>query len=55
MDEDRRAKLERLRESGIEPFPHSFEGVQPTASVHAAHGDLEAGEETDVAYRKSVV
>ena len=51
MDEDRRAKLERLRESGIEPFPHSFEGVQPSASVHAAHGDLEAGEETDVAYR----
>jgi lysyl-tRNA synthetase class 2 len=51
MDEDRRAKLERLRESGIDPFPHSFQGVQPSASVHAAHGDLEAGEETEVAYR----
>ena len=51
MDDDRRAKLERLRESGIDPFPHSFEGVQPSASVHAAHGDLDAGEETEVAYR----
>ncbi|HEX2233293.1 MAG TPA: OB-fold nucleic acid binding domain-containing protein, partial [Thermoleophilaceae bacterium] len=49
--DDRRAKLERLRADGIDPFPHSFEGVVPVASVHAAHGDLEAGEETDAAYR----
>ena len=51
MDDDRRAKLERLREQGIEPFPHAFPGVQPAASVHSAHGDLEAGDETDVSYR----
>ncbi len=51
MDEDRRAKLERLREGGIDPYPHTYPGVQPAASVHAAHGELEAGEETDAAYR----
>jgi lysyl-tRNA synthetase, class II len=51
MDDDRRAKLERLRESGIDPYPHSYSGVQPAASVHAAHGELDAGEETDAAYR----
>ena len=51
MDDDRRAKLERLREAGIEPFPHEFPGVQPASTVHAAHGDLEAGEETDAPYR----
>jgi len=50
-DDDRRAKLAHLRERGIEPFPHAFPGVQPAASVHAAHGDLGAGEETDVSYR----
>jgi lysyl-tRNA synthetase class 2 len=50
-DDDRRAKLERLREAGIDPFPHAFPGVQPAASVHAAHGDLEAGDETEVSYR----
>jgi lysyl-tRNA synthetase, class II len=49
--DDRRAKLERLRADGIDPFPHSFEGVVPVASVQAAHGGLEAGEETDAAYR----
>jgi lysyl-tRNA synthetase class 2 len=48
---DRRAKLERLREQGIDPFPHEFDGVVSIAGVHAAHDDLEAGEETDVAYR----
>ena len=51
MDDDRRAKLERLRESGIDPFPHAFPGVQPAESVHAAHDDLEAGQETEDAYR----
>jgi lysyl-tRNA synthetase class 2 len=49
--DDRRAKLERLREQGIDPFPHEFDGVVPIAEVHAAHDDLEAGAETDVAYR----
>ena len=51
MDDDRRAKLERLRSAGIDPFPHAYPGVQPAASIHAAHGELEAGEETDAAYR----
>ncbi|HEX2496740.1 MAG TPA: amino acid--tRNA ligase-related protein, partial [Gaiellaceae bacterium] len=49
--DDRRAKLERLREQGIDPFPHEFEGVTPIAEVHEAHDGLEAGEETDSAYR----
>ncbi len=49
--DDRRAKLERLREQGIDPFPHEFDGVVPIADVHAAHDDLEAGAETDAAYR----
>jgi lysyl-tRNA synthetase class 2 len=46
--DDRRAKLERLREQGIDPFPHQFEGVVPTSSVV---DDLEPGEETERAYR----
>jgi lysyl-tRNA synthetase class 2 len=49
--DDRRAKLERLREQGIDPFPHEFDGVVPIGKVHAAHDCLEAGEETDAAYR----
>jgi lysyl-tRNA synthetase class 2 len=46
--DDRRAKLERLRAQGIDPFPHEFEGVVPTSSVV---DDLEPGQETDRAYR----
>jgi lysyl-tRNA synthetase class 2 len=49
--DDRRAKLERLREQGIDPFPHEFDGVTPIAEIHAAHDDLNAGAETDAAYR----
>ena len=49
--DDRRAKLARLREQGIDPFPHAFPGVTPIAEVHAAHDELEAGEETDRQYR----
>jgi lysyl-tRNA synthetase, class II len=48
---ERREKLERLREQGIEPFPHEFDGRAEIASVHAAHDDLPDGEETDQAYR----
>jgi len=50
-DDDRRTKLERLREQGIEPFPHVFEGVVPAAEIHTAHDGLADGEETDDAYR----
>ncbi len=49
--DDRRAKLERLRAEGIEPFPHAFPGVVPIAGVHEEHAGLEDGEETDSAYR----
>jgi lysyl-tRNA synthetase, class II len=49
--DDRRAKLERLREQGIDPYPHEFDGVTPIAAIHEAHDGLEAGEETDAAYR----
>ena len=48
---ERRQKLERLREAGIEPFPPEFPGRVEIAEVHAAHDGLEAGEETDDAYR----
>ena len=47
----RRAKLEKLRADGIDPFPHEFPGVEPVAGVHAAHADLEDGEETEVTHR----
>jgi lysyl-tRNA synthetase class 2 len=47
----RRAKLDALRASGVDPFPHEFDGVETIAAVRAAHADLEAGAETDVAHR----
>jgi len=47
----RRAKLDRLRADGIDPFPHAFAGVAPIADVHAAHGQLADGEETEVLHR----
>ena len=47
----RRAKLDRLRADGVDPFPHSFAGVVPVAEVHAAHEGLEDGEETEVQVR----
>ena len=49
--DDRRAKLERLRDQGIDPFPHEFEGVVPVAEIHSAHDSLAAGEETESSYR----
>jgi lysyl-tRNA synthetase class 2 len=48
---DRRAKLERLRADGIEPFPHSFEEREEIAEVRAAHEGLAAGVETDSRHR----
>jgi lysyl-tRNA synthetase, class II len=47
----RRAKLERLRDDGVEPFPHAYPGVQPVSAVHAAHADLPAGEDSEARYR----
>jgi lysyl-tRNA synthetase class 2 len=48
---ERRGKLDRLRDAGVDPFPHSFEGRVPIAEVRDAHGGLAAGEETDASYR----
>jgi lysyl-tRNA synthetase class 2 len=47
----RRAKLEALRAAGVDPFPHSFDGVEPIAAVREAHGELQAGEETSASHR----
>jgi lysyl-tRNA synthetase class 2 len=47
----RRAKLERLRADGIDPFPHEFDGVEPIAGVLAEHTGLSAGEETATPHR----
>jgi lysyl-tRNA synthetase, class II len=48
---DRRAKLERLREQGIEPFPHGFPDRTEIAAVRESHQSLEPGEETSDRYR----
>jgi lysyl-tRNA synthetase class 2 len=48
---ERREKLARLRDSGVEPFPRSFEGRTEIAAVRAAHEGLGAGEETEDRYR----
>ena len=48
---ERRAKLERLREAGIEPFPHAFPGRTEIAVIREAHEGIEAGTETDDRYR----
>jgi lysyl-tRNA synthetase, class II len=48
---ERRQKLERLREGGLEPFPHEFPGRVAIAAIHDAHDDLAAGDETDATYQ----
>jgi lysyl-tRNA synthetase, class II len=48
---DRREKLERLREAGVEPFPHEFEEREEIAEVRAAHEGLAAGMETESRHR----
>jgi lysyl-tRNA synthetase, class II len=49
--EDRRAKLERIREAGIEPFPHEFSEREEIAEVRAAHEGLAPGVETESRHR----
>jgi lysyl-tRNA synthetase class 2 len=44
---ERREKLERLRQAGIEPFPHTFEGRTEIAEIRTAHEGLPAGTETE--------
>ena len=48
---ERRAKLERLRESDPGAFPHAFAGVEPIGDVLAAYEHLDTGEETDERHR----
>jgi lysyl-tRNA synthetase class 2 len=48
---DRRAKLERLREAGIDPFPPEFGEREDVAEVRAAHEGLAPGIETDSRHR----
>ena len=48
---ERRQKLARLQDSGVEPFPHAFEGRTEIATVRAAHEGLAAAEETEDRYR----
>jgi lysyl-tRNA synthetase class 2 len=48
---DRRAKLERLREAGIDPFPPEFEEREDISEVRAAHEGLAPGIETDSRHR----
>jgi lysyl-tRNA synthetase class 2 len=43
----RRAKLERLRSEGVDPFPHAFAGVTPVASVRERFTELADGEDTE--------
>ena len=48
---DRREKLERLRDAGVEPFPHGFGEREDIAEVRAAHEGLAPGIETDSRHR----
>jgi lysyl-tRNA synthetase class 2 len=48
---DRRDKLERIREAGVDPFPHSFDEREDIAEVRAAHEGLAPGIETESAHR----
>jgi lysyl-tRNA synthetase, class II len=48
---DRREKLERLRDAGIEPFPHAFADREDIAEVRAAHEGLVPGMETESRHR----
>jgi lysyl-tRNA synthetase class 2 len=48
---DRREKLERLREAGIDPFPPEFEEREDISEVRAAHAGLAPGIETESRHR----
>jgi lysyl-tRNA synthetase class 2 len=48
---DRREKLERLREAGIDPFPPEFDEREDIAEVRAAHEGLAPGIETESRHR----
>ena len=48
---DRREKLGRIRDAGIDPFPHEFSGREEIAAVRAEHEGLAPGAETDSRHR----
>ncbi len=48
---DRREKLERLREAGIDPFPPEFGEREDISEVRAAHEGLAPGIETESRHR----
>jgi lysyl-tRNA synthetase class 2 len=48
---ERRQKLERLREAGIDPFPHDFSEREEIGEVRAAHEGLAPGIETESPHR----
>ena len=48
---DRRAKLERLRAEGVEPFPYDYPDATPVAQVQAAHAEIDPGAEAGGEYR----
>jgi lysyl-tRNA synthetase, class II len=48
---ERRHKLEKIREAGVDPFPPSFPGRTPAAEVLARYEGLEAGQESEDSYR----
>ena len=48
---DRREKLERLREAGIDPFPPEFADREEIGEVRAAHKGLAPGIETESRHR----
>jgi lysyl-tRNA synthetase class 2 len=48
---ERRAKLEKLREQGIDAFPHTFPDRTEIAAVRESHEGLDPGVETNDRYR----
>jgi lysyl-tRNA synthetase class 2 len=50
---ERRAKVDRLRAEGIDPFPRDFPGRTKIEAIHGAHdpAQLEEGPQEGVAYR----
>ncbi len=48
---ERREKLERLREAGVDPFPHSFPEREEIGEVRRAHEGLPPGGETESRHR----
>ena len=49
--EQRLAKLDAMRAAGVEPYPVRFDVTATAGSIRAEHGELPAGESTDVRVR----